>query len=159
MDHRALRGRDDADPAWEGRQRSLARRVEQAFGLELGAQTLELGGERPFTSGDDGICVELRFAPVRVERDATVGDDLCAVHKVLAAEVAAEVYGLELVLGVLEREVAVTRAGRKQVGDLSSYPDVAEVYVAVEYRSDVLGDLADAVDLHEDARGPYAGRR
>ena len=82
----APRGRgDDADGAREGRQRPLARGIEEPFGLELALELLEGELERAEPLGLHQLDDELVLAARGVDVEAAEGQHLQAVLELEAA--------------------------------------------------------------------------
>ena len=126
---RRARGRGDhPDPAREKRQRSLARRVEQAFSRQPRFELLEGKLERsdPFRLGilHDHLIVALGL----VDRHPASADELQPVLKgePQGASDGPEQDRTNLTGGVFQREVGVSGGRDAEVGDLPLHPDVRE---------------------------------
>jgi hypothetical protein len=117
---------NDADGTGEGRQRSLAGGVEEAFREQAGLELFkgELNGAS--TSRLEGIGDELELAAGFVYGDAAAREDGETVGGAKAKELglAAEEDDRELRVGVLEGEVDVSGGSGAAIGDLAFDPEV-----------------------------------
>ena len=149
VEHRSGWGGDESDPLRERRQRALALDGEQALGLELRAQPLELRCERADALRLHEVDDEREVAALLVERERAVDDDREALVDPLplADVAAAEQHAAQRAASVAEREVDVPRGGPREVRDLARHPDVGEVAVGLDQLPQVAGDLVDRVDL------------
>ena len=145
-DRRALERGHDADGARQQRQRTLARRGEQPFGLEPALQLLEGELERAEPARLEVLTDDLHLAARLVDLELAAGDDVLAVGGLEAEQpqVAAEHHRLDLRGVVLEREVEMPRGGRPGVRDLALEPDLEELLL--QAARDGRGQLADRVD-------------
>jgi hypothetical protein len=121
---RAVAARHDADRPRIRRQRTLARRIEQALGRELLLEARDLERPRAEARLEDLAHLELVAAARLVEREA-------ALHLHARArseperdlgEVGAVHHALHLGAAVAEHEVEVPRARARDVGDLPLHP-------------------------------------
>jgi len=118
---------DDASGVREGRQRTFAFGVEEAFSLEAFFELLEGELERACADGLHGFCDELHLSPLLVDADAAADQNMQAVFGTEAEKhgLAAEKNDGELGVGVLEGEVDVAGGSGAIVGDFAFDPDVA----------------------------------
>ena len=123
----------------------------EAVRAGLGPQALELSGQHAQSRRHDGVDVELRLATHGVVRDASVGVHLRTVGQVLPAVIAAEQHRLHGRAGILHVEIGMPRGRSEQARYLAGDPDVAKLRVALEGRSDGVGELGDGVNLHAGA--------
>ena len=156
---RALERGHDADGPRQQRQRTLARRGEQAFGLEPALQLLEGELERAEPARLEVLTDDLHLAARLVDLELAARDDVLAVGGLEAEQpqVAAEHHRLDLRGVVLEREVEMTRGGRPGVRDLALEPDLEELLL--EAARDGGGQLADGVDGPRRRLGGSGGPR
>ena len=115
----------DANTAREARQRSLARRIEQAFRREPRLQKLELAPERAFAGFLEMLDDELKLAARFIQRDAPACDDVHAVGRLEAQPRAArlEHRAADECGRVLQRKVEMAGARAREVRDFAFEPD------------------------------------
>jgi hypothetical protein len=155
----AGRAGDDGDRGRPGRERPLARRVEQAFLGELRLERLESERQIAEARRLDGLDVELEGA-LRLEQvDPPVNDDPEAGLGLerRSHPLVAEPDALERAAVVLEAEVRVARGADGHPADFALDPHVPETLVRPNGVADGPGDLTDAEDLQTERAGRRAG--
>ena len=125
-DHRPSRRSNDTDAVWKRRQRTLARRIEQALVRKPPLQLLKGELQRPGPARLHGLGNQLQLPPALIDRNASAHQDS---QPILWAE--AQQLGLsakqndgELRFAILQREVHVAGSRGAAVRDLALDPDV-----------------------------------
>ena len=124
---RTRRG-DQANAARLQRQRALARRVEQAFGVELRLEAQELFEQRALPRTLHAFDDELEIAPrlVHTEPPAHFHQFAIARRKVKQRGCAAEHGAAQLPVGVLDRKITMTAGRAREARDLAAHRDRIE---------------------------------
>jgi hypothetical protein len=104
------------------------------------------------------IDVELINAATLIDGDVPMGGDPVALSRQgeKPLSLVAPHHASELRTDVLQGEIAMTGRCPRKARHLALDPEVAELFIAIEERLDVLGDLADRLDLHGRII-PYSG--
>ena len=124
----AVERRHDPDFGRQRRQRPLARRVEEALGLELLLQLLERQLQRAEALGLEVVAEDLILALRLVDADPAARDHAQSVFglELQVAHGRAVHHRLDLRAAILEREVQVAGVPQPAVGDLALDPEIAE---------------------------------
>jgi hypothetical protein len=131
VQRRSSQGRHDAHGARHGRQRTLARRIEQPFGFETRLALQELLEQRALPRAPQALDDQLQVAARFVHREAAAHLHLVAIarRKVEQPGSAAEHGAAQLARFVLEREVTMSTRRTRKTGDLATHGDRIEARV------------------------------
>ena len=126
---RAARRGDDTDDFRQERQIFFPLGREQALGGEALAAILEDLQQRPDAGKRDRIDDELVFRAAGISRQPPGADDLHAVFGLdrQADRGLAPAHRIERGVGVLQHEIAMTRAVALEPRDLAAHPDMRKI--------------------------------
>jgi hypothetical protein len=133
-DHRAGRTGDHPDHGWHGRQRALAVGREQALGVQLRLQALQLGEKRADPGGLHGLDDDLVARAGRIGGDLAGDDDLQPMlgPDLQLADIALPDHAVDRRLVVLDGQIDVAVG---MVGDLRQLAAQPHEAVAVFQRA------------------------
>ncbi len=143
------------------RQRTLARRLEQALGRQARLELLEAQGQVAEAGRLDGTHVQLVHALLLEHVDPAPDDDPQAGPGLerRADPIVAEPHARELAALVLQREVGVPGGRHRDPADLALDPQVAQPVVGPDCVADGVAQLGHAQDRRSDPAGGRLGRR